>query len=38
MRVGGTYKEGPNIFSVAIRSTDQGKVDALVAEIRRNLK
>lgn len=36
--VGGTYKEGTIIFSVAVRSTDQSKVDALVAEIKRNLK
>ena len=36
--VGGTYKEGTIIFSVAIKSTDQSKVDALVAEIKRNLK
>jgi hypothetical protein len=36
--VGGTYKEGAIIFSVAINSTDQSKVAALVAEIKRNLK
>jgi hypothetical protein len=36
--VGGTYKEGTIIFSVAVKSTDQSKVDALVAEIKRNLK
>jgi hypothetical protein len=36
--VGGTYKEGAIIFSVAINSTDHSKVDALVAEIKRNLK
>lgn len=36
--VGGTYKEGTIIFSVSIKSTDQSKVEALVAEIRRNLK
>lgn len=36
--VGGTYKEGTIIFSLAIKSTDHSKVDALVAEIKRNLK
>ena len=36
--VGGTYKEGTIIFSVSIKSTDHSKVDALVAEIKRNLK
>jgi hypothetical protein len=36
--VGGTYKEGTIIFSVAVKSTDHSRVDALVAEIKRNLK
>ena len=36
--VGGTYKEGTVIFSVSIRSTDRAKLEALVTEIRRNLK
>jgi hypothetical protein len=36
--VGGTYKEGTVVFSVSIKSTDQAKLQALVAEIRRNLK
>jgi hypothetical protein len=36
--VGGTYKEGTIIFSVAVKSTDHSRVDELVAEIRRNLK
>jgi hypothetical protein len=35
--VGGTYKEGTIIFSVSIKSTDQAKLQALVAEIRHNL-
>ena len=34
---GGTYKQGTVIFSVSIRSTDPAKLQALVAEIRRNL-
>lgn len=36
--VGGTYNEGTVVFSVSIKSTDQAKLQALVAEIRRNLK
>jgi hypothetical protein len=36
--VGGTYREGSVVFSVSIKSTDQAKLQALVAEIRRNLK
>ena len=36
--IGGTYKEGKIVFSVSIRSTDQDKLQALVAEVRRNLK
>jgi hypothetical protein len=35
--IGGTYKQGTVIFSVSIRSTDQAKLQALVAEIRHNL-
>jgi hypothetical protein len=35
--VGGTYRQGSIIFSVSIHSTDQAKVAALVAEIRRGL-
>jgi hypothetical protein len=34
--VGGTFKEGTVVFSVSIKSTDESKVQALVAEIRRN--
>jgi hypothetical protein len=36
--VGGTYREGTVVFSVSIKSTDQAKLQALVAEIRRNLR
>lgn len=36
--IGGTYRQGSILFSVSIRSTDQGKLQALVAEIKRNLK
>ena len=36
--VGGTFKEGTVVFSVSIKSTDESKVQALVAEIRRNLR
>ena len=36
--VGGTFKEGTVLFSVSIKSTDQLKLQALVAEIRRSLK
>jgi hypothetical protein len=36
--IGGTYRQGGTIFSVSIRSTDQAKLQALVAEIKRNLK
>ena len=35
--VGGTYREGRVVFSVSIKSTDQAKLQALVAEIRHNL-
>jgi len=36
--IGGSYRLESIIFSVSIRSTDQSKLDALVAEIKRNLK
>ena len=36
--IGGTYREGSVLFSVSIRSTDKAKLEALVAEIRHNLK
>ncbi len=36
--IGGTYRQGSTIFSVSIRSTDQAKLQALVAEIKRNLR
>jgi hypothetical protein len=36
--IGGSYRQGSIIFSVSIRSTDQSKLQALVAEVRRNLK
>jgi hypothetical protein len=36
--IGGTYRQGSTIFSVSVKSTDQGKLEALVAEIKRNLK
>jgi hypothetical protein len=36
--IGGAYKQGSIIFSVSIRSTDQAALQALVAEVRRNLK
>src|SRR6202171_1515764 len=36
--IGGSYRHGSVIFSVSIRSTDQVKLQALVAEIKRNLK
>jgi len=35
--VGGTYREGNVIFSVSVKSSDQAKLQALVAEIRHNL-
>ena len=35
--IGGTYRQGSTIFSVSIRSTDQARLQALVAEIKRNL-
>ena len=36
--IGGSYRQESIIFSVSIRSTDQVKLQALVAEIKRNLK
>jgi hypothetical protein len=36
--IGGSYRQGSVIFSVSIRSTDQAKLQALVAEVKRNLK
>jgi hypothetical protein len=36
--IGGTFKEASIIFSVSIRSTDQAKLQALVTEIKHNLK
>ena len=36
--IGGSYRQESIIFSVSIRSTDQAKLDALVAEIKHNLK
>lgn len=36
--IGGSYRQGSIIFSVSIRSKDQAKLQALVAEIKHNLK
>src|ERR1700726_3845333 len=36
--IGGSYRQESIIFSVSLRSTDQVKLQALVAEIKRNLK
>jgi hypothetical protein len=36
--IGGSYRQGSIIFSVSVKSTDQAKLEALVAEIKRNLK
>jgi hypothetical protein len=36
--IGGAYRQGSILFSVSIRSTEQPKLQALVAEIKRNLK
>jgi hypothetical protein len=36
--IGGSYRQQSVIFSVSIRSTDQAKLQALVAEIKHNLK
>ena len=36
--VGGMFSQGSVVFSVSIRSNDQAKLQALVAEIKRGLK
>ena len=36
--IGGAYRQGSVIFSVSIKSSDQAKLQALVAEVKRNLK
>ena len=36
--IGGSYRQENVVFSVSIKSTDQAKLQALVAEIRHNLK
>jgi hypothetical protein len=36
--IGGAYRQGSIIFSVSVKSADQVKLEALVAEIKRNLK
>jgi hypothetical protein len=36
--IGGAYKQGSIIFSLSIKSADQAKLQALVAEVKRNLK
>lgn len=36
--IGGTYRQGSVIFAVSIQSNNQAKLQALVAEIRRNLR
>jgi hypothetical protein len=36
--IGGSYRQATIVFSVSIRSTDQAKLQALVTEIKRNLK
>ena len=36
--IGGSFRQGSILFSVSVRSTDKTKLDALVAEIKRNLK
>src|ERR1700730_11988489 len=36
--IGGSYREGSIIFSVSIKSADQVKLQALIAEVKRNLK
>ena len=35
--IGGAYRQGSIIFSVSIKSSDQAKLQALVAEVKRNL-
>ena len=36
--IGGSYRQGSIIFSVSIRSTDKAKLEALVTDIKHNLK
>ncbi len=36
--IGGSYRQGSIIFSVSIQSTEPAKLQALVAEIKHNLK
>jgi hypothetical protein len=36
--IGGAYRQGSIIFSVSVKSADQGKLEALVSEIKRNLR
>lgn len=36
--LGGTYKEGSIVFAISIMSTDKGKLEALIAHIRRKLQ
>lgn len=36
--IGGTFREGSVIFSISLKSNDRTKLQALVAEIKRNLK
>jgi hypothetical protein len=36
--IGGSYRQENVIFSISIKSTDQAKLQSLVAEIKRNLK
>ena len=36
--IGGAYRQGSIIFSVSVKSADEGKLEALVAEIKRNLR
>ncbi|HVT37454.1 MAG TPA: hypothetical protein VHE78_00270 [Gemmatimonadaceae bacterium] len=36
--VGGMFRQGSIVFSVTVRSNDQAKLQALVAEIKRGLK
>ena len=36
--IGGSYRQGSIIFSVSIQSTEQAKLQALVTEIKHNLK
>jgi hypothetical protein len=36
--IGGMFQEGSVLFSLSIKSTDKAKLDALVAQVRTNLK